>query len=223
MNFIFKTQRKIPEILRISRLETSSLRGLFFDIRKNFKIKKLYINTSDVDEITDLGYSSLGISTRKELKSVYFYDMLSAYIMLVISIVLMITAFVVLRFTIGFTLNEEFREIGVMKAVGIDNGSIRSLYIVKYLAISVVGSAMGFLGSIPLSSLMMETVSKNMVLESEDSIIFGILSSLAVVIIILLFCYGCTKRIKKLSPIDAVRSGQTGERFKKKNLRLISW
>ncbi|MBQ8959650.1 MAG: hypothetical protein IJ071_00295 [Ruminococcus sp.] len=45
--------------------------------------------------------------------------MIVAYIMMMISIILMITAFVVLRFTIGFTIGEEFREIALMKAMGV--------------------------------------------------------------------------------------------------------
>lgn len=43
------------------------------------------------------------ISPQKKAQRIYIYDMLTAYIMMAISIVLMITAFVVLRFTIGFS------------------------------------------------------------------------------------------------------------------------
>ena len=182
--------------------------------------KQLYINTCDVDEIKELAknYDRVFVNTREENKGIYFYDMLSAYIMMIISVVLMFTAFVVLRFTIGFTISEEFREIGVMKAVGIDNGSIRSLYIVKYLVIAVVGTLIGYFCSVPLGDIMMKTVSENMVLGSESGTLMGLLSSGLVVIIILLFCYGCTRRVNKFSPIDAVRNGQTGERFRKRSL-----
>lgn len=182
--------------------------------------KQLYINTSAVDEIKELAknYDRIYVNTREESKGIYIYDMLSAYVLMIISIVLMLTAFVVLHFTIGFTINEEFREIGVMKAVGIDNGSIRSLYIVKYFAIAVIGTLIGYFCSVPLGNMMMKTVSKNMVLGSESGTLMGLLSSVMVVIIILLFCYVCTCRVKKLSPIDAVRNGQTGERFRKRSL-----
>ena len=182
--------------------------------------KQLYINTSDVDEIKALAkdYDRVFVTTREESKNIYLYDMLSAYALMIISVVLMFTAFVVLRFTIGFTISGEFREIGVMKAVGIDNGSIRSLYIVKYLAIAVIGTLIGYFCSIPLGDMMMKTVSGNMVLGSESGAFMGILSSAAVVIITLLFCYSCTRRVNKLSPIDAVRNGQTGERFRKRSL-----
>ena len=178
------------------------------------------VNTSDVDEIREVAknYDGVSVNTREESKVIYLYDMLSAYTLMIISIVLMFTAFVVLRFTIGFTVSEEFREIGVMKAVGIGNGSIRSLYIVKYLAIAMAGTLIGYFCSVPLGDMMMKTVSENMVLGSESSALMGLLSSGLVVIIILLFCYGCTRRVNKLSPIDAVRNGQTGERFRRKGL-----
>ena len=181
--------------------------------------KQLYINTSDVDEIKGLAknYDRVFVITREESKSIYLYDMLLAYALMIISVVLMFTAFVMLRFTIDFTISEEFREIGVMKAVGIDNGSIRSLYIVKYLAIAVVGALIGYFCSVPLRRMMMKTVSENMVLGSESGTMIGFFSSAAVVMIILLFCYGCTHRVNKLSPIDAVRNGQTGERFRKRS------
>ena len=65
---------------------------------------------------------------------------------------------------------------------------------------------------------MMKAVSENMVLGSESGTLMGILSSGLVVIIILLFCYRCTRRVNKLSSIDAVRNGQTGERFRKRSL-----
>ena len=181
----------------------------------------LHVNTDDVKAIQDIAENypaEVSLSLKEEQKSLYLYDMIAAYIMMAVSVLLMLVAFIVLRFSIGFTISEEFREIGVMKAVGIGNGDIRKLYVVKYLAISVTGAVLGFLGSIPLGKAMMDTVSKNMVLDSKDSIILGLISAAAVVLIILLFCYTSTRRIKKLSPIDAVRSGQTGERFKKKSL-----
>ena len=179
----------------------------------------LFIKTSDVEALRTLAkdYDNVSVTSRKDAKKLFLYDMIAAYIMMIISIILMITAFVVLRFTIGFTISEEFREIGVMKAVGIDNPSIRSLYLIKYLAISVIGAVIGFFCSIPLGNAMVKTVSANLVLSSDNSSLMGIFSSAAVVLVILLFCYTCTRRIKKLSPIDAVRSGQTGERFGKKS------
>ena len=182
---------------------------------------QMNVKTDDIRAVEDIvaNYPADASCMKKEdYKGLFLYDMLAAYILMAISILLMLTAFVVLRFSIGFTISEEYREIGVMKAVGIDNSSIRKLYIAKYLAISVLGAVIGFAGSIPLGSTMMKTVSKNVVLEGKNSVVLGLISAAAVVLIILLFCYTCTRRVRKLSPIDAVRSGQTGERFRKKSI-----
>ncbi len=186
--------------------------------------KNYYVKTTDPAELISYAESheNVSVSTKNDFRSNFVYDMITAYIMMAISILLMITAFVVLRFAIGFTISEEFREIGVMKAVGIDNGSIRRLYVIKYLAIAAVGAAIGFFCSIPLGNLMLKTAAKNMVLSSGNSKVIGLMSSAVVVVVILLFCYTCTRRVRKFSPIDAVRNGQTGERFGRKSILRLS-
>ena len=152
------------------------------------------------------------------VKLTYFMNMIVAVIILIVSIGLIIVSFVVLRFTIGFTIAEEFREIGVMKAIGLQNTHIRLLYLAKYLFIALVGSVIGYFLNIPFGKMLIASVSKNMVLENQNSAVIGILCCIAVVFVILFFSWNCTGKIKKLSPIDAVRSGQTGERFHKKSI-----
>lgn len=152
------------------------------------------------------------------IKMTYVMNMLVAMVILVISIGLIIVSFVVLRFTIRFTISEEFREIGVMKAIGLKNSSIRSLYLVKYLGIAVIGSVIGYFGSVPFGKMLIKSISENMVLGNDNSVMIGILCCLLVILIITLFSWSSTRKISKLSPIDAVRSGQTGERFKKRSL-----
>jgi len=49
----------------------------------------------------------------------------------------------------------------------------------------------------------------------------NIICAVLVIAVILLFCYGCTGKVKKLTPIDAIRNGQTGERFRKKSLMSL--
>ena len=56
-----------------------------------------------------------------------------------------------------------------------------------------------------------------MVLGNDLGIGLYILSSIVLVVIIAAYAFFCTRKIKKLSPLDAIRNGQTGERFKKKS------
>ena len=151
----------------------------------------------------------------------YVFDMVVVGILLVVSIILIIIAFVVLRFTISFTLSEEFREIGVMKAIGIGNFKIRGLYLVKYMGLSVIGAAIGLALSVPFGEMLMSVSSQSIIVGNQSPILVNILCVVLVIAVILLFCYGCTGQVKKLTPIDAIRNGQTGERFRKKSLMSL--
>ncbi|MEE1218389.1 MAG: FtsX-like permease family protein [Ruminococcus sp.] len=184
-----------------------------------------YIDTTDIEEVKEAINVFSGVSLDEEkatIKNTYIMDMIIAGILLIVSVFLIIASFVVLKHTIGFTIAEEFREIGVMKAIGIKNSSIRGLYLIKYFVITVVGSALGFVLSIPFSDMLLKSVSASMYLNSENNLVIGLLCSILVVGLTLLFCWTTTSKIKKLTPIDAVRSGQTGERFRKKSLIHLS-
>lgn len=185
-----------------------------------------YIDTDDTgaikQAISEVGGIALN-GDRSLIKMCYVMDMVIAGVLIVLSICLIIVSFVVLQFTITFTLSEEFREIGVMKAIGIKNHKIRRIYLVKYLALAVLGALIGFFCSIPFGNMLMISVSKNMVLGNSGGILINMISSVLVVLVIIGYAYYCTGKLKKYSPLDAIRSGQTGERFKKKSkLRIGS-
>ncbi len=184
-----------------------------------------YLDTDDVQAVeTKLNSSDVSVvfqGAKSIIRMSYVMDMVIAGMLLVVSICLIVISFVVLRFTITFTLTEEFREIGVMKAIGLKKGYIRRLYIVKYAAIAVIGSALGFAASIPFGKMLLGMVSQSVMMENENGILVNLLCSLAVVVIILFFCYGCTRKADKYSPLDAIRSGETGERFRKKSLMRL--
>lgn len=181
----------------------------------------------DTDDTRALSSSLAHISNiafdggRSTIKMCYVMEMILAFIMLLLSVCLIIVSFVVLKFSITFTITEEFREIGVMKAIGLSNGKIRSLYIIKYLIMAVLGSIIGFFASIPFGNMMLDSVSRKMVLGNEHAILINLLGSFIVIIVILAFAYLCTGKVKKSSPIDAIRCGQTGERYNRKSVLRI--
>lgn len=189
-------------------------------LKKAYSGRIFYIDAEDTAPLERALADSDGIlfnGDRNIIRMCYVMEMIVAAILLIFSVCLIFIAFIVLRFTISFTLAEELREIGVMKAIGIPNRKIRGLYTVKYLALSVVGSAIGFALSIPFGKAMIDIVSEKMVLGNDAGLLINAISCVLVLVIVLLFSYGCTRRVKKSSPLDAIRSGQTGERFRKKS------
>lgn len=185
----------------------------------------VYIYSSSIEtalpQIKPLVDNSILTMDRDFMEFCYVFDMVVVGIFLVVSMILIIIAFVVLRFTITFTLSEEFREIGVMKAIGISNFKIRGLYLVKYMGVSAIGAAIGLVLSFPFGEMLMSVSSQSIIVGNQSPILVNILCSVLVIAVILLFCYGCTGKVKEMTPIDAIRNGQTGERFRKKSLMSL--
>ena len=180
-----------------------------------------FIDTSDVPALEKAltACDAMAFSgDRSLLQFTYIMEMIIAGILLIVSIALILIAIVILRFTISFTLSEEYRQIGIMKAIGITNGKIRSLYLIKYLAISIIGAIVGLALSFPFGSMLLKMVSQSILMDSAGGVLLSILCAISVVGIIVLFCYVSTRKVKKFTPVDAIRSGTTGERYKKKGI-----
>lgn len=188
----------------------------------------LYITCIDTedeefqDKFNRLGVQVLMDVDRSELRLLYIMDMVIAAVMLTVSVCLILISMVILRFTIHFTMSEEFREIGVMKAIGIPNWKIRGLYIVKYLAISIAGAGLGLIFSIPFGKLLSGSLSRNIMIETEGNAAWNLLCAFAVAGIVVLFSYLCTRRIKSFSPMDAIRNGENGERYARKSVLSLN-
>lgn len=145
----------------------------------------------------------------------YMTDRIISAMMFAISLFLIFIAFLTLRFTIVTTLQDEYREIGVMKAMGFRNRAIKQLYLTKYMGLASLGGAIGLGISIPLTALMSRKTSQYLIMPGGSiSMIISIFGTVAIVGLILLFCLLCMRKINKASAIDAIRQGQTGERFK---------
>lgn len=187
--------------------------------------KSVYVYTDDIEGLEQALSDCTNITfmgSKALIKTTYIMDMINAGVLLIVSICLILISFVILRFTITFTLSEEYREIGIMKAIGIKNSKIRGLYLIKYFATSIVGAIIGLILSIPFGNMLLQQVSENIVIEGNDRYILNIIFAIAIVLIIMLFCYRCTGKVKKFSPVDAIRNGTTGERFKKKGVIKLS-
>lgn len=147
----------------------------------------------------------------------YVFDMIITALLIVIGFCLILISLMILRFSLSFTMEEKYREIGVMKAIGMRDFSIQKIYLAKYFAVVVAGTIVGFLISIPVGKKMMESVSKSMVLGgSTDAIGINLICSIVVILFVTGMCILFTGKLKKISAIEAIRSGDKGERYQKR-------
>ena len=194
---------------------------LYFDSDKDgsYSNSIAYIETDDIEGVTKALSEVEGAGgsfARDTVILTRIVEMLVAFIVVILSVCLIIVSFVILRFSIGFTIQDDFREIGVMKAIGIRNFKIRRLYLIKYLAISLVSVVIGCALSFPFGNLMIESVSKSMMLGNDYGMMINIAGSVIVFVLIMWLAFLSTGKVKKMTPVDAIRSGETGERFRKK-------
>lgn len=160
--------------------------------------------------------------TQSTYQLVFSFDMIMAALLILIGICLIFIAMLVLRFTLVFTIEEEYREIGIMKALGLRDFAIKKLYLIKYFFIVTIGALLGLAISAPVSRVMVASVSENMVMK-DITVNFwvNILCTFLIVVVVLMFCYGCTQKLNQVSAIAAIRGGQTGERYSRRaGLRL---
>ena len=144
----------------------------------------------------------------------FMTDRILSAILFIVSLFLIFIAFLTLRFTIVSTIQDDYKEIGVMKAIGFTNVSIKRLYLMKYSDPSV-GGAIGLGISLPLTRIMSVRVSEYIIVpDSGTGMIVSAFSTVIIVAITLLFCSICMRKINKASAIDAIRQGHNGERFK---------
>lgn len=178
--------------------------------------------SDDIDEFQDAynksGFSVIFGGDKKTVRTTYMMNMVVAGILLIVSACLILISIAMLRFIIKFSLRENFHEIGIMKAIGLKDRTIRTLNIVKYAFIAGIGSIIGFFAGFPFGKKLLDSVTRFMVVDSGSKMIVTIqfLASVVVAGVIILFAYLATKKVKKMTPMDAIRSGNNGENFHKK-------
>lgn len=184
------------------------------------KCQMYHIDSNDVNELQqNYGKQTFSVSfgcDKGTIKVTYLLDIVISLVVLVVSIGLVCITMIMLRFTISFTVKEEYEQIGVMKAIGIPERGIRSLYIVKYIAIAMVGTIIGCICSVPFGEKMLVSVTQNIFVEnSGTNIAMNVLVSVLVAGIVIGFAYLSTRPVKKLNPMTALRDGMDGESFGK--------
>ena len=175
-----------------------------------------------LSEISEKKLPVLAQFAGETLRMLNYLNVAIAALLTVFSACLIVLFLVILRYTIRFTLNQEFRDIGVMKAVGLTDRKIGDLYLVKYFAMAVLGAVLGFAVSIPFGDLLLKTLSSSMVIANRDPFGINLVCTAVILLLVLLFCRRCVRMLQRFSPADAVRGGNTGESYGL-NHRLTLW
>jgi putative ABC transport system permease protein len=126
-----------------------------------------------------------------------------------VSILVIVVAFLCIRFTLLAKVEEDYREIGVLKAVGLRVSSIARLYTAKYGAIAGAACVSGFL----LSLLVQKPFMANIRLylgaggRESDGALAGAIGATVIFFAVMLYVRGVLRRFRAISPAQALRFG----------------
>lgn len=143
-----------------------------------------------------------------------FSDGLMIGVILLVSLLVVAVAFLCIRFTLLAKIEDDFREIGVMKAIGLRGSDIRTIYLAKYAAIGVVGCSIGYLLSLAFGGLLTENIRVFMGESMNASLatLLGILGVVVVLLAIIGYVSVVLRRLRKISAAEAIRFGTRQEK-----------
>ena len=134
-------------------------------------------------------------------------------VILLVSAAAVLIALLCIRFALLAEIEEDYREIGVMKALGLRLSCIRRIYLAKYALLAALGCMAGFLLSFPCRDILLANIKLVMGESGKKtfSILLGFLAALLLFYVILLFIRNILKRFGKISASGALRFGAPQE------------
>lgn len=145
-------------------------------------------------------------------------------IILIVSALVVIISLLCIRFTLLTKIEDDYREIGVMKAIGISVSDIKKIYLGKYAVIVAVGCIMGFLLSFVFRERLLENIRLTIgkVEHESPALLFGLIGTLFIFFTIILFVNSVMRRFRKISASKAISFGIEQEKLNHKKWLSLS-
>lgn len=164
----------------------------------------------------ETAYSAAGLPSNGPALTLPLFQMLSAIsdgimiaVIILIGLLVIFIAFLCIRFTLLAKIEDDTREIGVMKAIGMRLSDIRRIYLTLYAALAAVGSIAGYLLSFLLQKPLQENIRLNLGKSSHGAmaIRLGVLGMILVFLSVLFYVNWNLRCFRKISAAQAIRFG----------------
>lgn len=140
-----------------------------------------------------------------------FGDGLVAVALMFVSVLLIAIALLNVRFVIRGTLEEEVREIGAMKAVGLPDRAITGLYLARYSVMTLLACLIGGLLAVPATDLLTRGIQVNYAQAPTGALTFlvPVLALAAVHLFVIAICRGVLRGVRRIQVVGALVHGST--------------
>ncbi|RRR67490.1 MAG: FtsX-like permease family protein [Candidatus Viridilinea halotolerans] len=140
-------------------------------------------------------------------------DGLMIAVILLLSALVLAIAFLCIRFTLLAKIEDDYREIGVMKAIGLRVGDIKQIYLATYAALAAAGCILGLGLSLVFHDPLLANIRLYMGASANAALapLLGMISVLLVFLAILMYVQRVLNRFRQISPAEAMRFGGAQE------------
>lgn len=135
-------------------------------------------------------------------------DIITGMLFVLIAVLLVGIVFVNLKYIILTEMEEELKEIGNMKAIGIPHQAIENIYLDKFKLLLGIGSVIGFACSFFMSNVAVQHVRDTFgdISLSGKEVIGAVLVAALVYLITIFYCRTICRKIRTLSIMDTLVS-----------------
>ena len=140
-----------------------------------------------------------------------FSDGLVAVALVFASLLLVVIALINLRFVIRGTMEDEVREIGVMRAIGLPTRAITGLYLGKYSIMALLACVVGGLLGSFATNLLTASIVKNYSSSTPGlaTVLTPVIALVLMYLLVVGICRGILRGIRRIEVVNALGHGST--------------
>lgn len=171
--------------------------------------------TGSTSKISVLDYDSMKVGV-----SIFFIIIMSFLIMF--SAIIILIALTVIRFAVVTYIEGNIQNIGSMEALGYTGHELVSSTVLQFALITLVSTIIGILIAFSCTGIVTNIVSSSIGLVWDNKINLSAIIINFVIILgsVIMISYMTASKIKKITPITALRSGIDTHNFRKNHLPL---
>jgi putative ABC transport system permease protein len=148
-------------------------------------------------------------------------DGIVAAVVILVALLLLVVGALCLRFSFLTAAEQDYREIGVLKAIGVATRDVRKIYLTKYALLAAIATVLGLAGGMALTPLLTRNITRYMgSISSVWNWLLPVLAASAVFVALVLFVVVLLRRFKRISAVAALSAGAPSRQSGATRLRL---
>ena len=175
-------------------------------------------------KFNDMAYATLTRQTSEHYTGVFIEIILA--VITGFAVLLFAIFLIVAGHNISTEMEIEYKNLGILKSQGFTDGAIRSVYILQYLLVELVGIILGVIISVPFERIMsrifftLTAIIPDKKIPVMESAVFTVL----LFAVTFVFIYFATRKVSKTSPVKAITNGRDDFYFDSRlNVPIRKW